>query len=600
MIKIGKINFAPKELIIGFVAFVTAGTSGAVYLHKSFLAAAATPEFDAGRIMDDVVMANYNTMSVSQIQRFLESKNSCNDRNVSKAERYNKYKYNIKNGKFVCLHEEKFDGKSAAEIIYAASQKYKINPQVLIVLLEKEQGLISDTWPNNVQYRSATGFGCPDTAECNAKYYGFKNQIDNAAKLFREVLDGGYTNFPLGNNSINYSPKNSCGRSTVKIKNLATSALYRYTPYQPNRAALNAGYGRGDDCSAYGNRNFFKYFNDWFGSSITNSSKSENVFTSTSGRAIDNGIYYIVSEKHGNKTIDIADNGMKNLANAELASIDKTSSQQFYAGYSYFGGYYYFMNMNSGKNLNMYDAKLGSNIHQYKDTNNCDERWYLEKTASGKIKMLSACNRDLAVDVENKNGILNVFAGRAGGATEWKFVSDKEIDKISSNNGSAGSGAGVGQNAYAGPNADGIVDGAEYYLVSKVNNGFALDISGASRAQGTMAQLWRLNWTGAQQFKVSKKSGTNKYEIKNVNSGLYFDAVGAGRTKGTRLHQWQRNGTCAQEWSLEKQPDGYYKVRSGCSNLVLDIWYARMQDGTVVCLWNDQNLDAQKWKLVRK
>src|SRR5699024_261440 len=37
-------------------------------------------------------------------------------------------------------------------------------------------------------------------------------------------------------------------------------------PYQPNRAALNAGYGTGDGCSAYGNRNFYNYFTDWFGS----------------------------------------------------------------------------------------------------------------------------------------------------------------------------------------------------------------------------------------------------------------------------------------------------------------------------------------------
>lgn len=599
MIKIGKVNFAPKELIIGLIAFVTAGASGAVYLQRSFNTSAVTPEFDAGRIMDDAVMANYNSMSVSQIQKFLESKNNCNDYNTSKADRYSKYKFNIRNGKFVCLHEEKFDGKSAAEIIYEVSQKYRINPQVLIVLIQKEQSLVTDTWPNNIQYRSATGFGCPDTAECDSKYYGFKNQIDNAAKLFREVLDGGYTNFPLGNNSINYHPSNSCGRSTVKIKTLATSALYRYTPYQPNSAALKAGYGQGNDCSAYGNRNFFKYFNDWFGSTITNASKSNNVLTSVSGRTIDSGIYYILSEKYGNKPIDIAGNGTKNLANAQLEPIDKTSSQQFYAGYSYLGGYYVFMNMNSGKNLNMYDARLGSNIHQYKDTGNCDERWYLEKTSSGKIKMLSACDRNLAVNVENKNGTLNVFAGAASAAEEWSFVREKDIDSVKSSGAThtASSASSTTNNSVSN---DGIVDGATYYLVSKVNNNYGLDITWNAKNSGDMVQLWNSNGTAVQQFVVRKKAGTNKYELMSVNSGLYVDAVSAGRTKGTRVHQWQRNGTCAQEWSLEKQSDGYYKIRSGCSNLVLDIWYARMQDGTVVCLWNDQNLDAQKWKLVKK
>ena len=143
------------------------------------------------------------------------------------------------NDKFVCLADEKFNGETAAHIIYETAKDYKINPQVLMVLIEKEQGLISDTWPNvNFQYRSATGYGCPDTAACDAKFYGLKNQIRKAAELFNSVLSGGWTNYPLGWNNIRYSPDPSCGSSKVFIENLATSALYRYTPYQPNTGAI--------------------------------------------------------------------------------------------------------------------------------------------------------------------------------------------------------------------------------------------------------------------------------------------------------------------------------------------------------------------------
>src|SRR5690606_8182666 len=41
--------------------------------------------------------------------------------------------------------------------------------------------------------------------------------------------------------------------------------LYNYTPYQPNAAALSAGWGTAP-CGAYGNRNFYLYFTGWFGS----------------------------------------------------------------------------------------------------------------------------------------------------------------------------------------------------------------------------------------------------------------------------------------------------------------------------------------------
>ena len=132
------------------------------------------------------------------------------------------------------------------------------------MLLQKETGLITDPIPNNGDYRKATGYGCPDTAACSSQYYGFRNQIRNAAALFRTVLDGGWTNYPLGNNYIQYNPNGACGGSIVNVRSRATSALYRYTPYQPNAGALAAGYGTAS-CGAYGNRNFYLYFEDWFG-----------------------------------------------------------------------------------------------------------------------------------------------------------------------------------------------------------------------------------------------------------------------------------------------------------------------------------------------
>lgn len=234
--------------------------------------AADLSKFDPGNIMSDAVMSNKVSMSVQQIQNFLNSKNACNNTNTHMAAWYPHLQYTIRDGKFVCMAQDTFNGESAAQIIWQAAQDYSINPQVLIVLLEKEQGLISDTWPNHVQYRTATGFGCPDTAPCESQYFGLKNQIRLAASMFRAVLNGGWSNYPVGQTYVQYHPNAACGGTTVSIQNRATSALYRYTPYQPNRAALNAGYGKGDDCSAYGNRNFYALFTDWFGSTQVNPS----------------------------------------------------------------------------------------------------------------------------------------------------------------------------------------------------------------------------------------------------------------------------------------------------------------------------------------
>lgn len=288
-----KITHHPIKSIV--FATIIAGIIGLAgwQISKDTSSAADIRNFNPGNIMSDIVMSNKNTMSVQSIQNFLNSKNYCDNRNTHLADQYPHLQYNIKDGRFVCMARESFNGKSAAQLIWKVGQDYNINPQVLIVLLEKEQGLITDTWPNNVQYRTATGYGCPDTAPCDSQYYGLENQLRLAAKLFRDVLNGGWSNYPVGNRYVQYHPNAACGGSVVNIQNRATSALYRYTPYQPNQSALNAGYGKGDDCGAYGNRNFWRLFTDWFGA--THTPDTLNPHPDGTLVDIDGGVYLIQS-----------------------------------------------------------------------------------------------------------------------------------------------------------------------------------------------------------------------------------------------------------------------------------------------------------------
>ncbi len=252
-----------------------------ISLLSSFSAHAAVDGWIAGNIMDDGIFTNSSTMTPGQIQVFLESKVPSCDTNGQQLSEYGgpdlngdgkvqrwewgKSKYNQTT--FYCLRDAWENGRNASRIIWDTAQKYSINPQVLIVLLQKEQGLITDTWPLSIQYKTATGYGCPDTAPCDSQYYGLTNQLDWAAKMFRAIMNDSptwYTPYELGDNYIRYNPDASCGGSNVKIQNRATQALYNYTPYQPNQGALNAGWGTAN-CGAYGNRNFYLYFNNWFG-----------------------------------------------------------------------------------------------------------------------------------------------------------------------------------------------------------------------------------------------------------------------------------------------------------------------------------------------
>lgn len=267
-------------LAIIVVAVISASSSSTNALSGS--------EFNAGRIVDDAVFFNSNSMSVSDIQTFLNNKVACDTSGAKMVGGITRAQYAANRGwptTFTCLpqykenpttHENNIGNPgyappgahSAAQIIYNVSASYGVSSKALIVLLQKEQGLVTDEWPVPRQYQIATGYGCPDTAPCNDQYYGFMNQVTKAAYQFKRYVNNssGYRYKAGKVNSVLWSPNTSCGATNVFIENGATAALYNYTPYRPNTAALNNLYGSGDGCSAYDNRNFWRYFRDWFGS----------------------------------------------------------------------------------------------------------------------------------------------------------------------------------------------------------------------------------------------------------------------------------------------------------------------------------------------
>ncbi|MDN3309944.1 hypothetical protein QWJ90_03255 [Microbacterium oryzae] len=223
--------------------------------------------FDAGDIVSDAVFYNSGAMSAAQIQTFLKSKVPTCQSGYTCLKDFRMTTSTRKADTYCTRPYAGAANESAATIIAKVAQACGINPQVLLVMLQKEQGLVTHTWPSDWRYTIAMGMACPDTAACDTRYYGFQNQVYGAARQYQVYAKSSwFTWFPVGKSSrVQYHPDASCGSGAVTIKNKATASLYYYTPYQPNAAALRAGYGTGDACSAYGNRNFYNYFTDWFG-----------------------------------------------------------------------------------------------------------------------------------------------------------------------------------------------------------------------------------------------------------------------------------------------------------------------------------------------
>ncbi len=232
-------------------------------------------DFKAGDIISDAQFFDKNAMTVQEIQAFLSKKvKQCGALNlclsVYTQDTFTRDATSIQ-GDGVDPLCESYAGarnETAAQIIYKVQRACNISAKLILVLLQKEQGLITNFNPTAEKLKIATGYACPDTAPCDAKYFGFYNQVYSAASQLKRYTDPAssfYKSKPVGVRSpILFHPNARCGTKSVKILNLATHALYIYTPYTPNDAALANLTGIGDSCSSYGNSNFWEYYTSWF------------------------------------------------------------------------------------------------------------------------------------------------------------------------------------------------------------------------------------------------------------------------------------------------------------------------------------------------
>ncbi|PRY68886.1 putative cell wall-binding protein [Glaciihabitans tibetensis] len=235
--------------------------------------AAAATTFDAGTIISDDNFYNGAAMNEAEVQAFLNAqmKNCAAGFTCLKD-------YRAASATFaadaMCQQYTGAASESAARIIARVGEACGISQKVLLVLLQKEQSLVKATAPTPRQYAAATGYNCPDNAPCSTRTAQFFDQVYHAAWQYKRYsVQPGFSWYPVGKTSnILYFPTEenpNCGSSPVFITNNATAALYYYTPYQPNAAALANPGGVGDNCSSYGNRNFFEIYTTWFGDPTT-------------------------------------------------------------------------------------------------------------------------------------------------------------------------------------------------------------------------------------------------------------------------------------------------------------------------------------------
>lgn len=217
------------------------------------------PNFDPNFIISDEEMLNWSSLTLSEIQAFLESKNSY----LATYQTINAYGtlktaaeiiYEAAVANYDCKDVEIDETTTEAERQLKCQRITTINPKVLLVLLQKESSLIENPNPIERLLDQATGYGCPDSGGCNPRFAGFGKQVNSAALQFLAYLQTPLRYpYKAGVAYIFNNPYGTISQDTLMVvpTNQATAALYNYTPHVFN-----------------GNYNFWRIYNRYFPESV--------------------------------------------------------------------------------------------------------------------------------------------------------------------------------------------------------------------------------------------------------------------------------------------------------------------------------------------
>jgi hypothetical protein len=245
-----------SALILTFIVILSPG-------HSSEAQSNIDSNFDPNYIISDKDILDTDSMTLPDIQHFLQSKNSYlanyiapNNNGIMKTAA--EIIYDATNRNFNCDNVTLSDNPTEEEKRLKCQTIKTISPKFMLILIQKESSLIEDSNPSQKRLDWATGYGCPDNWTCNPYYKGFGKQINSAALQFLSYMNEPYRyNYQMGETYIFTNPYGTISNQnlTVTPQNKATAALYNYTPHVFN-----------------GNYNIYKLLKSYFPETMTSTS----------------------------------------------------------------------------------------------------------------------------------------------------------------------------------------------------------------------------------------------------------------------------------------------------------------------------------------
>lgn len=284
---------------------------------------------------------------------------------------------------------------------------------------------------------------------------------------------------------------------------------------------------------------------------------------------------YSFSSYDGLWKMDISSGSKNSGANIQIYKTNGTDAQKFIFEKTSLDSLedgYYTINSVLGSDMvvgiNSAKTTNGTNVLLTKNSDARHTKWYIKKLSKDTYKIASAQNRDKVLDVNagNTTNGTNIQLYQSNGTNAQKWIIRKNNDNT--------------------------------YTILGAGSFKSLDIAGGSSNEGTNIQIYTPNATNAQKFNITpveqytyEVPDEGKYIIKsNLDQGKAVDISGAVKDNNTNIQLWEINNTKAQIWKLDNIGDGKYVIRSMINpNIVL----SAASNNVVSKKYN--NSDDQKW-----
>ena len=319
----------------------------------------------------------------------------------------------------------------------------------------------------------------------------------------------------------------------------------------------------------------------WKFSKLVSKTDKLNSLAQLNKNVLADGTYVISTALSSNYVLDVYGGYTWNKANVQLFAKNGTDAQAFKVTHDS-QGYVTFTNVNSGKVLEVAGSRAGNNanVQQYSLDGSRAQKWVVQKYGSG-YTIISALDPNFVLDLSGAlvmNGRnIGLYQNNGSKAQQWNFskhMTDRERCDL-----------------FAAQNKGKMADGV-YYIKNK-NVNYALDVYGGSLYGGANVQLYSLNRSNAQKWKITHDS-KGYVMFQNVGSGMYLTAGGSGNS--ANVYQQKQSNGYNQKWIIMFDTNSNLRIVSALhSNRVLDIHGGMIRNFSNIQLYDSNNSNAQKW-----